>query len=471
MPDDATALAEAIRKDRLNASGAMQAALERAEQMDRLGAIVHLEAEAGLEAARAIDARLAQADERLASVPFAGVPSLVKDLGGPFAGLPVAAGSRMLSRGNENCPDSDLAARMRAAGLCFFGLTTVPEMGLSLSCEPAAGPICRNPLDPLRTPGGSSGGAAAAVAAGVVAIAHATDAGGSIRVPAACCGLLGMKATRGAMPAGPGFGNHLGGIAGELAVCRSSRDLATIFEAVFGGVRGPFADPELAPVKRGTLRIGLLAETGNDHSTDPSRSEAVEAAARSLEKDGHTVVSLGWRDFVGPVAASAIALRDIIAVNLASYVAGARLDAELAEPLTGAFIRRGVAMTGGELWSALDGAVRASRSFWDIFEDLDLLVAPMLATAPRPLGSFPFDHGDPDLQIRRMTDFAPLAALANITGFPALTLPFGADAEGLPLPVQLIAPMGHDRLLLHLAGRLEKEDRWQHRYRVAGLNS
>lgn len=471
MPDDATALAEAIRKGRFTASEAMQAALDRAEQTDGLGAIVHLEAAAGLEAARVIDARLAQADERLDCAPFIGVPSLAKDLGGPFAGLPVAAGSRMLSRGNENSPDSDLAARMRAAGLCFFGVTTVPEMGLSLSCEPAAGPICRNPLDPLRTPGGSSGGAAAAVAAGVVAIAHATDAGGSIRVPAACCGLFGMKATRGTMPAGPGFGNHLGGIASELAVCRSSRDLAMIFETVFGGVRGPFADPELAPVKRRPLRIGLLAETGNDHPTNPSRSEAIEAAAKSLEKDGHTIVSLGWRDFAGPVAASAIALRDIIAANLASYVASARLDAALAEPLTRAFIHRGLTMTGGELWSALDGAVHASRSFWDIFRDFDLLVAPMLATAPPPLGSFPFDHGDPDLQIRRMTDFAPLAALANITGFPALTLSFGADADGLPLPVQLIAPMGHDRLLLHLASRLEKEDRWQHRYRVAGLDS
>lgn len=462
-------MAEAIRKGRLTASKAMQAAIGQAKSRADLGAIVHLDPDLGIEAAGAMDIRLRQSGDRLASMPFPGVPSLAKDLGGPFAGLPVAAGSRMLNRAEQAASDGDLATRLHDAGLCFFGLTTVPEMGLSLACEPMAGPICRNPLDPSRTPGGSSGGAAAAVAAGIVAIAHATDAGGSIRVPAASCGLFGMKPTRGVVSAGPGFGNHLGGIASELAVCRSARDLAAIFEAVQGKARGPFADPALSPAERGRLRIGLLVDTGPDHPTEAARSQAVEAAARALETDGHTLVPLDWACLANAVAASGRALRDIIAVNLASYVADAGLDAEQAEPLTQAFIRLGASIAGRDLWSSLDGGVHASRAVWDIFENVDVVLTPMLSSGPLPLGSFPVDHDNPDLQIRRMTDFAPLAALANVTGFPALTLPFGADGDGLPLPVQLIAPMGQDRLLLGLAGRLEQEGRWQHRYPVAGL--
>jgi amidase len=147
------------------------------------------------------------------------VPTLAKDLGGPFKGLPVAAGSRLFKRDSGDA-DSELAARFRAAGFCLFGLTTSPEFGLSLASEPTIGPVCRNPHDRSRTAGGSSGGAAAAVAAGIVSTAHATDAGGSIRVPAACCGLVGLKPSRGAMPAGPSFGNHLGGIASEFVVTR-----------------------------------------------------------------------------------------------------------------------------------------------------------------------------------------------------------------------------------------------------------
>lgn len=246
MAGDATSLAEAIRTGRLTALEAMEASLAAAGRWAETGAIVHLDPTLGRAAAENADHRLRRLPNAQAA-PFIGVPSLAKDLGGPFAGLPVAAGSNMCERSAAVAADSDLAARLRAAGLCFFGLTTVPEMGLSLASEPLTGPVCRNPLATDRTPGGSSGGAAAAVAAGIVAIAHATDAGGSIRVPAACCGLFGLKASRGVMPAGPSFGNHLGGIASELALCRSARDLATIFEAAAGHARGPFADPSLAP--------------------------------------------------------------------------------------------------------------------------------------------------------------------------------------------------------------------------------
>ncbi|MCO6423161.1 amidase (plasmid) [Sinorhizobium meliloti] len=469
MAGDATSLGQAIQMGRLTASEAMEASLAAACQLAETGAIVHVDPTLGRTAAENADARLRHLPGGGRIPPFLGVPSLAKDLGGPFAGLPVAAGSNMLERRAAVAEDSDLAERLRGTGLCFFGLTTVPEMGLSLASEPAAGPICRNPLDAGRTPGGSSGGAAAAVAAGIVAIAHATDAGGSMRVPAACCGLFGLKASRGAIAAGPSFGNHLGGIASELALCRSVRDLAVIFNAAAGRARGPFADPWFAPSPPGPLRVGLLVETGDQYPTEPARSEAVEEAARALEADGHSVVPMYWDAFAASVATSGRALRDIIAVNLANFVVSAGLDAGRSERLTQAFINHGSQLQATALWATLGDAVHASHAVWSLFDRVDCILTPMLASAPLPIGSFPFDHDDIDLQIRRMTAFAPLATLANATGFPALTLPFGADDAGLPLPVQILAPMGGDRLLIELAARLEREGRWQHRFAVAGI--
>ncbi|MBD8553915.1 amidase [Rhizobium sp. CFBP 8762] len=468
MLHDATSLADAIRTGRVSAVEAMHASLDRAEKCADLGSISYLDPDLGLRAARAIDKRLL-ADAGMA-VPFGGVPSLAKDLGGPFAGLPVAGGSRMIERGVPQ-PGSDIATRLSATGLCFFGLTTVPEMGLSLSSEPDAGPICRNPLDPALTPGGSSGGAAAAVAAGIVAIAHATDAGGSIRVPAACCGLVGLKASRGVLPAGPGFGNHLGGIASELAVCRSVRDLKTVFECARGTARGPFADPDLIAAASGSLRIGIVSACGPDFSVDADRAAAVDAAGSALESEGHSLVRIPWSRLADAARVSGSVFADIIGVNLANFVHTAALDVRKAERLTQAFANRGQALSGQSLWASLDAGVQASRTLWNIFDDIDVLLTPMLSSAPLPIGSLPFDHDDTGLHIQRMAAFAPLASLPNITGFPALTLPFGTDAAGLPLPVQIIGPMGHDLVLLSLAQRLERDGRWQHRFSVAGLDA
>ncbi|SOC37557.1 amidase [Rhizobium subbaraonis] len=447
----------------------MEAAIAAASSHAGLGALCRLETDQGRATAAALEQERIADPKRFAERPFAGVPTLAKDLGGPFAGFPVRAGSRMLDGRLDSTMDSDLAGRLRDAGFALFGLTTTPEFGLSLTSEPVCGPVCRNPLDPGRTAGGSSGGAAAAVAAGIVSIAHATDAGGSIRVPAACCGLVGLKPTRGAIPGGPLFGNHLGGIVGELAVCRSVRDSRMIFEAVRGTARGPFADPAEAARTAGPLRVGVLAETGPEFPTDPARSGAVLEAAGALERAGHTRVDLDWSDFAPLVSASSTAFADIISVNLAVLVDALSLDSGRAELLTAAFVERGRRISAAALWTSLDAAVHVSHKTWALFDSLDCLLMPMLATAPLPIGSFPSDHDDTDLHLRRMTAFAPLAGLANISGFPALTLPFGADTEGLPLPVQLMGPMGAEGLLLSLAARLEAEGRWQHRFPVSGL--
>jgi len=470
MHQDATALAEAIRKGRLSPIEAMEASIGAAYARTDLGAVCHLDADLGRRLAEAAEAEHASDPDAFSRRPFAGVPTLAKDLGGPFAGLPVSAGSALFSRDTANAPgDSDLATRFRAAGLLPFGLTTSPEFGLALSSEPAIGPAARNPLDPMRTPGGSSGGSAAAVAAGIVAIAHATDAGGSIRVPAACCGLVGLKPSRGAMPAGPGFGNLLGGIASELCVSRSVRDSAALFAATAGTAGGPYADVTFAEPADRPLRIGVLVDTGTELPTTADRSAAVEDAARFLEARGHALVSLTFADVAGMVATSGRLFGDIIAVNLATLAASPGIDIYRAESMTAAFAARGAVMSATQLWQAQCDGVLVSRDLWRLFETVDVIVAPMLSGPPLPLGSYPSDHADTDLHLHRMAAFAPLAALANISGFPALTLPFGADGEGLPLPVQLIGPLGGDLQLLGIATILEADGRWTHRFPIAGL--
>lgn len=466
---DAIALAARIGSGALSCTDAMKQAISAARANEALGAICRLDEALGMADATALDHEFRNNPAAFSTRRFAGVPTLAKDLGGPFKGLAVRAGSRLFDGMLDASADSDLAARFRQAGFSLFGLTTSPEVGLSLASEPARGPVCRNPLDPSRTAGGSSGGAAAAVAAGIVAIAHATDAGGSIRVPAACCGLIGLKPSRGAIPGGPGFGNHLGGIASELAVCRSVRDAAAIFEAVRGNPAGPYAEPGPDKSEKPRLRIGLLTETGSDFPTEAARQEAVEAAARSLEQDGHEIVTVEGERLAASVTASAAIFADIISVNLAWLADSLHLDLSKAEPMTAAFAARGARLAPAVLWQNLSAMPHVSHDLWRLFDGIDCLLTPMLATAPLPTGSFPTDHQDTDLHLNRMARFAPLACLANISGFPALTLPYGHDRDGMPLPLQLLAPMGGEPMLLALASRLEAEQRWIHPHAIAGL--
>ena len=467
MEADATALASAIRSHEITASEAMSASLNKLADKKSLGSVVSFYPETGLAAAAEIDRALQDRTLKNAQV-FCGVPSLAKDLGGPFKGLPVRAGSKIIPLDDQL--DSELAERFRKTGLCNFGTTTSPEFGLSLASEPAIGPVCRNPLNRDLSAGGSSGGSASAVASGIVSIAHATDAGGSIRVPAACCGLIGLKPSRGAIPSGPYFTNHLGGIASELAVCRSVRDTEAIFDAVSGGVKGPYPSPEQNVLEDGKLRIGMILETGERFPTTSERLSAVQSAGQTLEADGHELVLLDWSKIAHMVAVSGQVFTGIITANLATLAQETGWDFSKAEPITQAAIDAGKNISGIELWQLLNHMVLVSRDLWQIFEAFDCLLTPMLSSAPQPIGSFPIDHDDINLHFERMAAFSPLATLANVSGFPALTMPFGEDANGLPLPIQFFAPMGCEKLLLKLAARMETELRWQHKHPIAGLN-
>ena len=460
---DATALAAAIATGALTARDAMEAALEAAEKWRPLGAIAYIDADLGRANAATCDADQSKA-------PFAGVPSLFKDLGGPCAGLPIRLGSRACADAVPE-PDSEIASRLRRAGLNFFGTTTVPEFGMALASEPESGPLARHPFDNTLSPAGSSGGAAAAVAAGIVSIAHATDAGGSIRVPAAACGLVGLKPSRGAMPAGPYFGNYLAGIASEFALCRSVRDAKTLFPLVTGQTESFLPDVSARSAKTPeNLRIGIVTGNLTGYPVTAERTQAVDDAARFLETRGHTIHEVGTAVLAPLVDASATAFDRIISANLAAAIKAFSIDETKLERLTQAVAVRGRQMQATALYDAMQDSVLTAHRLWQIFHDIDVLITPMLARAPLPIGSYPMDHEDVDAHWQKMTAFAPYATLANISGFPALSLPFGADADGMPLAVQLVAPMGADDLLLDLGQRLEEDHRWQHKFPVAGLN-
>jgi len=469
-PQDGVALGATIRAGRTTSREVLEAALERASAASELGAISHLAADIGQRQAALIDGRrrpLAHDDRG----PFCGVPFLMKDLGAAARGLPVVCGSRAL-KPVPAASDDVLAQRFRKSGLVPFGLTTVPEFGLSLSSEPALGPIARNPLDPSRTPGGSSGGAAAAVAAGVVALAHATDAGGSIRVPAACCGLVGLKPSRGAVPGGPNFHNHLGGLASELVVSRSLRDTAVVLDCCSGAAAGPCPDPDLGKpladrldVPLNGLRIGLCSDVSEGAPIQPSHREAVHHAGAVLAAAGHKVTDIGPEILDPLVRDAALVFDRVISVNLARTLD----DVSAVERLTAAVVQRGLAIAARELQDAELTAVRAAHALWRLFDEVDVIITPMLSGSPPLIGSFPMDHGDVDLHWRRMADFAPYAMISNVGGTPALSIPHGIDDRGLPLSVQLIGPMAADGLLLRLARQLQKAVPWHFATPIAGL--
>jgi len=454
--DEVGRLARHIRTHPSHALTALEASIQAGATHAALGAISHLD----LEPAR----RRTEIRQPL-HASHAGVPSLAKDLGGPFQGLPTRAGSACLppAAGPHAAAvdESDLGRRLRARGLNVFGLSTVPEFGLSLVSEPAIGPIARNPLDPSRTPGGSSGGAAAAVARGIVATAHATDAGGSIRVPAACCGLYGLKPSRGVVPQGPDFGNLLGGLASEFMLCRSISDVVAAFHDLKGG-DGPFPGPAL-PDPSEHPRIGLLLSSDG---VDDDRLQALEDAALTLSANP---VRLDPARLTAQLVASAEVFDRMISVNLASLSAALSLDESHMEALSAAVCARGRAITATQLWESFTSLARVSYEMVHLFRDIDVLVLPMLCGPPPPIGHFPTDHDDVDAHWERLNRFAPNATLANVSGCPAISVPFGTDEHGLPVAVQLMAGVGADRALIRSAQRLEREQRWQQRFAVAGM--
>lgn len=432
--NDATALAAAIAAGRISSAECMQASLDSAARLAQLGALVRVEPALGLAGARAADRAPIEGRG-----PFHGVPFLAKNLGGYSKGLGPTAGSPALAAANED-PDEDdhLFSRFRASGLVPFGLTTVPEFGQALTSEPPGDAPALNPWDETLSPGGSSGGAAAAVAAGITAIAHATDAAGSIRVPAACTGLVGLKPSRGRVPGGPHFENFLMGMASELVLARSVRDVDAAFQAV---------RTDTVPV-RPIKRVGLALSPRCSEVTNA----ATERAAKALEAQGFKIQPIEGLDAVGLEAHRLV--RSVFRVGLANWLELAGFGEADVSPLAFAIAQEGRAMPGTAIYALSKQITRFTFEADALFANVDAILCPVLADGPPKIGTFDTGLSDPEAHYDLMEAVAPNAALANVAGMPALALPFSM-LDGLPFGVQLLGRQGADESLLAFGAAFE----------------
>ncbi len=441
---------------------------------------------AALEAVQAVDPRINAVvetwptdDEPVpGSRPLAGVPFLIKDIAVAMAGRRMELGSR-LAAGNVAGADSSLMQRFRRAGLVTFGRTATPEMAYGISTESALYGATRNPWDLERSAGGSSGGAAAAVAAGVVPVAHGTDAAGSLRIPAAYNGLFGIKPTRGRVSMGPDVDEVFNGLAVHGSVSRTVRDSAVLLDQIRGPESGDpyFAQQPSRPYAEevtrhpGSLRIGVLTQAWGGRRTTAPVTDALSRTVRLLESLGHQVeeaeVDLGadWEEFV-------LANARLMTVNLTTLVDGLAaafdrpVDSSTLEPTTLAGYHYGQQVGGAQFLTALAMRNRVTRSLARYFDAYDILLTPTLPEPPVLLGTH--TEGAETLDglgwIERINDLSPFAMPFNVAGTPAMSVPVTADAgTGLPVGMQFAAGYGLESRLFRLAGQLEQASPWSGR--------
>ena len=398
--------------------------------------------------------------------PFCGVPFLLKDLGATLAGTPTTMGSRLFAD-NVAAADSALTAAYKGAGLSIFGKTNTPEFGLWPFTESDFLGICRNPWDLSRTPGGSSGGAAAAVAAGIVPAAHASDGGGSIRTPASCCGLFGMKPSRGRVSFAP-VGEGWAGASIQHAVTRSVRDSAALLDVA---CRPQPGDPYfLSPPERpfveeaardpGRLRIAFMAGAMQAPGLDPECLAAVRETARLCEQLGHEVEETA---IPGDAAAMQAAAGAVIAASIAANLdaeaerRGRPIEAGEIEAPTMATYRRGGAVSASAYVRGLQALHAYARAEAQLFETYDVLLLSTLGSPAIPIG---WILEDPKQIAERLFAFMPNTQAFNNTGQPAMTVPLAWSKAGLPIGMQFVARMGDEATLFRLAGQLEKARPW-----------
>ncbi len=472
---DATAQAELVRSGQVSALELVDAAINRVEKLNpQLNAVIHPLFEAARRAAA----------EPLPDGPFTGVPALFKDLGCAIQGEPYHEGMRFLKDAGYRSPHTDnLATKYLDAGFVPVGRTNTPELGLVPTTEPVAYGPTHNPWQHGRTTGGSSGGSAAAVASGMVAVAHANDGGGSIRIPASCCGLVGLKPTRGRTSTGPDLNDISQFLVTELCVSRTVRDTAGVLDAVHGPFPGD-ATQAPAPTRPyrdevgadpGRLRVGL--QTANSIGDTPVHVDCVaaaEGAAKLLESLGHAVevaAPAGFDDEELIMQFGAVWAADC------SYLlddwgrkVGRPVTAGDVEILTWALAEMGRSVTAAQLVGAVTDAMKANRraaAWWAPEpggDGFDLLLTPTLGEPPVPHGTFDSTADNPLGGFFRAAAFVPFTAQFNVSGQPAINLPLHWNDEGLPIGVQLVAAFGREDLLLRVAGQLEAAQPWIDRH-------
>ena len=456
---DGLGLAELVRRGETTPSELLDAALARLDARNpALNAVV----------TPLVDSARRDIAAGLPDGPFTGVPFLVKELVASVAGAATTASSR-LYRNQIASADSEIVARFRRAGLVIAGKTNSPEFGLSPTTESRLYGVTRNPWRLDLAPGGSSGGAAAAVAAGIVPVAHATDGGGSIRIPASACGLFGLKPTRARITAGPEGGEGLSGLAIQHVVSRSVRDSAALLDAIAGPLPGdPYAAapperPWLDETKRppGRLRIGFARRAPTGVAVHADSVAAVEDAARLCESLGHQV------EEASPSFDAAALERGFMTVfgahimaNISRATGGALPDRELVEPLTYAIAERARGLSAAEFIVTLHGLHREARKIAAFFERHDIWLTPTLAQPPLPIGHFEIESSDVDAWIAKLAAFIPFTYPFNVTGQPAMSVPLFWSAGGLPIGCQFVGRYGDEATLFRLAAQLEQARPW-----------
>ncbi len=458
---DATAQADLVRRREVQPIELVDEAIRRIERLNpELNAVI----------TTIYDGARAAALGELPGGPFKGVPFLLKDLIATYGGAPMTCGSAFVS-GYVPDHDSELVLRYKRAGLVILGKTNVPEFGILPTTEPRLYGPARNPWDTARTPGGSSGGSAAAVAAGLVPMAHGNDGGGSIRIPASCCGLFGLKPTRARNPLGPDFGDMGSGLIAEHALTRSVRDSAALLDATGGPDVGdpywappperPFADEIGA--HPGRLRIGFTTEPVTDVKVHPDCVSAVLDAARLCTDLGHDVeeikVNLPGQTLMRSFTAvwSALAAWSVDGMAL---VRGIKPGREQLEPLTWALVERARERSSADYLMALTAMQRAAREICRFCMDFDVLLTPTLAQPPPPLGHFSGPPDNPWQALYRAAEFIPFTPLCNMTGQPAMSVPLYWNSDNLPIGSQFIGRFGDEATLFRLAAQLEKARPW-----------
>ncbi|HEY7521924.1 MAG TPA: amidase [Methylomirabilota bacterium] len=402
--------------------------------------------------------------------PFRGVPFLMKDLTAPIAGVPMTRSCRYYADAPPPAADSSHVERLKRAGLVIFGRTNTCELGLSLTCEPQLHGPTRNPWDPSRISGGSSGGAAAAVAARMLPMAHATDGFGSIRAPAACCGLVGLKPTRGRNTFAPYTGEGLGGLSAEHAVTLSVRDSAALLDATAGPGAGdpyvapPPARPFLAEVGAdpGRLRIAFTSVAPNGAKLDAESLRALAETVKLCADLGHEVEEANppiEGDAVVPTFLTLAAANTV--VNLAGNPARGRPAREdEVERITWATAKLGERTASADYVRATQTAHRLGRQMAAFHAQWDVLLTPGLATPPVPLGFIDMMMDDLEEYWRRVFHFSPFTVWFNITGQPAMMLPLGRASTGMPMATQVVGRYGDEATVFRLGAQLEAARPW-----------
>jgi len=459
---DALGLAELVRKKAVSAGELLDAAVAR---LDAVNPTINAQA------FRFLDIAKKQIAAGVSDGPFAGVPFMTKDLGVMVAGAPYGAGSRAWE-GNVARVDSVFTERARAAGLVMFGSTTSPELGLTSTTENKTQGDTHNPWKHGYIAGGSSGGAAAVVSAGVVPLAQASDGGGSIRTPASCCGLFGLKPSRGRVPMGPLRTEGWNGMGVIGAVSRSVRDSAALLDAVSGieaGARydsthvpgGFLAALSSAPVG---LRIALWTKTWNGEPIDPECAAAAEDAAKLCESLGHSI-----EEVQPPVdgAALAAAFMPILMTSVFKDLddrgqqRGSPVRDDEIEPLTAFYRARGAEVKGVDLQNAIAVQQRAAITLARFMAAYDLILTPTQGTPPPKLGVLSLSQTDFSQYGRDISAFGPYTALANHTGQPSMSVPLATSKDGLPIGVMFTGRYGAESMLLSLAAQLERARPWK----------